>query len=251
MFSMRHGLCARTKFPPESKSAILAERLKSISMTTPIPDTPQAGSLEGDPSTPMPSKSRIQGSGEVANLIRSTNWSATPLGEIETWSETLLATVNILLLSPFSFAIYWGRGLTLLYNDAYRPFLGEKHPQALGATGPMVWRETWDVVGPSIQAALDEGAAMTAREAYIPILNDGKLQDRWWTYSFYPVYEGDGIAGVANPASEDTAAVLARKAALQERGQVLECSSRRQYSSHCYRVRIMSSPCRICFIGGW
>ncbi len=170
----------------------------------------------------MGSKSLIQGSGEMADLIRSKDWSVTALGAIETWSETFLATVNILLLSPFSFAIYWGAELTLLYNDAYRPFLGEKHPQSLGAIGPMVWSEAWDTLGPSIQAALDQGAATTAREAYIPILTDGKLQDRWWTYGFYPLYEGDGIAGVANLGSEDTAAVLARKATLQERTQVLE-----------------------------
>lgn len=158
----------------------------------------------------------------MADLIRSKDWSATPLGDIATWSETLLATVNILLLSPYSFAIYWGAELTLLYNDAYRPFLGEKHPQALGARGPMVWSEAWDTLGPPIQAALEQGAATTAREAYIPILTNGKLQDRWWTYGFYPLYEGEGIAGVANPGSEDTAAVLARKATLQERSQVLE-----------------------------
>lgn len=188
----------------------------------PLVEALKAKSIRGGRSTPMGAKSLLQGSGEMADLIRSKDWSVTALGAIETWSETFLATVNILLLSPFSFAIYWGPELTLFYNDAYRPFLGGKHPQALGATGPMVWSEAWDTLGPPIQAALDEGEAMTAREAYIPILTDGKLQDRWWTYSFYPLYEGGGIAGVANPGSEDTAAVLARKATLRERVQVLE-----------------------------
>jgi hypothetical protein len=72
---------------------------------------------------PAPLASRIQGSGQMAELIRSKDWSATPLGAMETWSETLCATVNILLLSPFSFSIYWGTELTLLYNDVYRQFL--------------------------------------------------------------------------------------------------------------------------------
>ncbi len=170
----------------------------------------------------MASRAKIQGSGEMAGLIRSRDWSVTALGAIETWSETFIATVNILLLSPFPFAIYWGPELTLLYNDAYRLFLGEKHPQALGATGPIVWSEAWDTLGPLLHAALHQGVATTAREDYIPILIDGKLQDRWWTYGLYPVYEGDEIAGVANPGSEDTAAVLARKATLHERAQLLE-----------------------------
>jgi len=66
---------------------------------------------------------KIHGTGEAARLIRSS------LGPIEGWSETLVASVNLMLLSPASFALYWGAEFTLLYNDAYNVFLGGKHDQ--------------------------------------------------------------------------------------------------------------------------
>ena len=40
--------------------------------------------------------------------------------------------------------VWWGRELVNLYNDAYRAFLGIKHPAALGKPAREVWAEIWD-----------------------------------------------------------------------------------------------------------
>ena len=40
--------------------------------------------------------------------------------------------VGIILSSRYGMFVWWGRQLINLYNDAYRPFLGKKHPDALG-----------------------------------------------------------------------------------------------------------------------
>ena len=157
-----------------------------------------------------PPTTRIHGTGEAAELIRSRDWGGTSLGPMTTWSETLFASVNLMLLSPTSFALYWGEDFTLLYNDAYTAFLGGKHPSALGSIGASVWEEAWPVIGPSIQSAMLHGTSQSSTESLIPILMDGKMQDRWWSYGFYPVYEQGRIAGVANPGCDNTPAVLAR-----------------------------------------
>ena len=151
---------------------------------------------------------RIKGSSEMADLIRSKDWSRTSLGGIETWSEVLVSVVNIMLHTPLSFALYWGEDMTLLYNDVYRAFLGEKHPRALGQHGPDVWHEAWETLGPAVRAAFQQGIITSSAEAYIPIQIGGTLQDRWWTYAFYPIYEQGLIAGVANPGTDDTPRVL-------------------------------------------
>ncbi len=39
---------------------------------------------------------------------------------------------------------------TLLYNDAYAPFLGARHPQALGLLFEGVWPEIWSDIGPLV-----------------------------------------------------------------------------------------------------
>ncbi|WP_392435916.1 hypothetical protein ACF3DV_30340 [Chlorogloeopsis fritschii PCC 9212] len=87
------------------------------------------------------------GDSEMAVLMRSHDWSKTPLGSVENWSQSLKIAVNICLNSRFPMVIWWGEELTLLYNDAWRPILGNKHPQALGKPGKEVWSEIWDIVG--------------------------------------------------------------------------------------------------------
>lgn len=156
-------------------------------------------------------RSPVQGSGDMADLIREYPWQNTPLGSISQWSETLLASVNAMLLSPFSFAIFWGKDHLVLYNDHYREFLGEKHPGALGSRGADVWKEAWSTIGEPIRTAFEEGGSTGARNAFIPILIDGHLEDRWWTYGFNPIFENGNIAGVANPGADDTATVIAEQ----------------------------------------
>ncbi|RXH56400.1 histidine kinase [Granulicella sibirica] len=144
-------------------------------------------------------------------MFREHVWSNTPLGRLEDWSETLVATVNMLLLSPFAFTVFWGQELTLLYNDSYRVFLGSKHPDSLGRPAREVWREAWPVIGATIEDALHHGARSDFKHMLIPIELDGVLQDRYWTLCFYPVYENGEIAGVAEIVFDSTSEVLAER----------------------------------------
>ena len=146
----------------------------------------------------------LMAQGEMADRVRAHDWSSTPLGPIESWSETLLATVDSLLNSPFPFAVFWGAEFLLLYNDAYRPFLSIKHPDALGRTGRATWKEAWHVIGPPIEAAYANGDSTNLQNVFIPIEIEGQLQDRYWTYCFYPVYEQGHIVGVADIGFDST-----------------------------------------------
>src|SRR3954468_21798967 len=81
------------------------------------------------------------GKSEVAVLCRNTDWSATSLGPPDTWSPALRTVVRTALESPFPINLWCGPELTLIYNDAYRAVLGDKHPAALGRSGLQVWAE--------------------------------------------------------------------------------------------------------------
>ena len=71
----------------------------------------------------------IIGSSEMAGRIREHDWSQTVLGPIEGWSETLLATTNLMLHSPFPTILSWGPEMVFLYNDAAISTLTVKHPE--------------------------------------------------------------------------------------------------------------------------
>jgi PAS domain-containing protein len=92
--------------------------------------------------------------GEMGARIRAFNWAGTPLGPLERWPQSLKITLRILLTSRQPMFVWWGDRLTHLYNDAYRPLLGHRHPQALGQPAPELWRELWHELGPRTAAAM-------------------------------------------------------------------------------------------------
>src|SRR6266576_4686496 len=95
--------------------------------------------------------------GGMGERIREFDWSKTPLGPIAHWPQSLRTVVNILLSSRYAMWMAWGPDLTMLYNDAYRPTLGIKHPWALGMGAREVWHEIWPDIGPRIQTVLETG----------------------------------------------------------------------------------------------
>jgi PAS domain S-box-containing protein len=138
----------------------------------------------------------INGDGVMANLIRAHDWSTTPLGPLAGWSETLIATVNMALHSPFPTIVAWGPEMVFLYNDAGIPTLAGKHPQALGGFYRDVFREAWDLVKDDLEACLLRGETPVRDNMYIPILLNGVMEEHYWSYSLIPVYENGRIAGL-------------------------------------------------------
>jgi PAS domain S-box-containing protein len=138
----------------------------------------------------------IAGHSEMAARIRAYNWSRTSLGPIEDWSETLLASVNLMLHSPFPTILSWGPEMVFLYNDAAISTLTAKHPHALGGLYCDVFREAWDLVSADLEACLYRGETAVRDNIFIPILLNGVLEDQYFSYSLIPVYENGRITGV-------------------------------------------------------
>ena len=90
------------------------------------------------------------GAGEMGDRVTAFDWSATPIGAMATWSNSLLTAVGICLRSRIPIVLWWGPELTVIYNDAYRSVAGNKHPRILGVSG----REAWGRSGtPSARAS--------------------------------------------------------------------------------------------------
>jgi len=60
----------------------------------------------------------LAGGGEMGRLIRSMDWSGTPLGPVESWPQSLRTTVNICLASDLPICVIWGPELVQIYNDS-------------------------------------------------------------------------------------------------------------------------------------
>ena len=150
----------------------------------------------------------IEGDGEMATRIRAYNWRKTSLGPIDSWSETLVATVNLMLHSPFPTILSWGPEMVFLYNDAGIPTLMGKHPGALGGLYHEVFHEAWDLVRNDLEACLLRGETPVRDNMFIPILLNGVVENHYWSYSLIPVYENGRIAGIYDAYRNTTEIVM-------------------------------------------
>jgi PAS domain S-box-containing protein len=149
------------------------------------------------------------GDSEMAGLMRSHDWSQTSLGAVETWPQSLRSTLSICLNSRFPIAIYWGPDCLLLYNDAWRPIVGDKHPWALGRPGREVWSEIWDDIGAELASVLATGEGTFHKDDLLSMHRFGYTEECFFEYTFNPIQgEGGVVEGVFNVVTETTYRVL-------------------------------------------
>jgi hypothetical protein len=118
-------------------------------------------------------------------LMRSHDWTRTPLGAPAGWPPALKAAIATCLSSRFPMVVWWGPDLLMLYNDAWQPILGEtKHPAGLGRPGKELWPETWPVVGAQFEAAL-QGTASWSEDLLLASDRHGFLEESYFTYSHF------------------------------------------------------------------
>ena len=141
----------------------------------------------------------LTGGGEMDARIRMFDWSKTPLGPIEQWSSTLRMMVSFLLANRFPLLLWWGPQYVSIYNDAYRPVLGMKHPKALGQPVSECWSEIWHILQPLIDTPFQGGPATWMDDISLEINRHGFVEETHFTIAYSPVPDEttqDGIGGV-------------------------------------------------------
>ena len=153
----------------------------------------------------------LAGGGEMGTMMRAHDWSTSPAGPLEGWPQSLRSVVGLMLANKHIMFVAWGPELAFLYNDAYRPVFGKKHPWALGRPFKEVWSEVWDEVEPLVNAALG-GEATWSENLHLILERNGYPEDCWFTFSYSPVRDEDGkVAGIFCAASETTDTVLTER----------------------------------------
>ncbi|GMU08239.1 ATP-binding protein [Corallococcus caeni] len=153
-----------------------------------------------------PSEERhFAGGGEMGELVRSMDWSRTPLGPPRDWPISLKTMAGVVLHNRFPMLMWWGPELIQIYNDAYRPVLGLKHPSSMGAPGEQVWQEIWDVVGPMARGVLHGGPATWSENLELFINSRGFVEETFHTFSYSPIPDEEGgVGGVLVTVRETT-----------------------------------------------
>ncbi len=172
---------------------------------------------------PLPDSADV---GEMAALVAAKNWSRTPLGSREQWPASLRLMVATILSSQFPMAVRWGADFLQIYNDGYRPILGEKHPDALGRPFREAWPETQPLMGALHDAILaGERGAFFSEDLPLHIRRRGdESEDAFFTLSYSPIPDDtapSGVGGVLVTAVETTTRVWVERA-MRELNETLE-----------------------------
>jgi signal transduction histidine kinase len=148
--------------------------------------------------------------GEMGKVILSMDWAKNPLGTIELWPQSLRTTVSLCLASNFPISLAWGPRHVQIYNDGYWPICGEKHPEAMGQDFRECWASAWPVIGEAFEAAL------TGKTSYLEnqrmfLDRNGYLEETFFTFSFSPIRDETGVAGLFHPVTETTNRMLSER----------------------------------------
>jgi len=154
----------------------------------------------------------FESGGAMGRMMAELDWSATPLGPIESWPQSLVSSISILLASKAQIVMFWGPDYLALYNDSYAPTIGDKHPAALGQPASKHWAELWETLEPLLAGVRESGEAFSGTDYPFSIDRRGFLEDVYFDISYDPVRVEDGsVGGVFCIVSETTPRVLSAR----------------------------------------
>ena len=172
----------------------------------------------------------------MGERIRAKDWSSTILGAPDKWPQSLKTTVSIILNSQFPMFVWWGAELITIYNDAYCPIAGEKHPDLLGKSGKEGWIEIWDDLGPLVESVF-AGKATWSEDQPLYMNRFGYVEETYFTFSYSPVRDESGkVAGLFCACIETTQQIMAGR--------------RIQESERNLRATILQSPVAMSILRG-
>ncbi len=157
-------------------------------------------------------------------MIQHGLWDDSILGPPSEWPACLTSAVDIMLPSHAQIVMFWGDQYVALYNDAYAPTIGLRHPRAFGRPAKENWSELWDNLQPLLDRILHGGETVSARDRPFYIERHGHPDTVYFDISYSPIKDETGtVRGVFSIVSETTERVRSQQtlAESEERLRVL------------------------------
>ena len=124
--------------------------------------------------------------GEMAQRIRTFDWSSTDLGPLDQWSTSLACTVQMMLASPVPMVMLWGRAGYMIYNDSYSVFAGGRHPYLLGTPVELGWPEVAEFNRHVVDTCL-AGGTLSFNNKELVLSRHGQPESAWLDLYYSPV----------------------------------------------------------------
>ncbi len=146
-------------------------------------------------------------------LLRGTEWTATPLGEFSSWPTEVRVLVETIMRSTFPMCLALGPSYTQVYNDGYNLIYGDKHPASFGAPAVESWPEIWPFLEPALVHVTTTHEPQEFTNYLLPLRRfKGELQECYFDFCYSPVVSADGsVLGILSIATETTLHAIAER----------------------------------------
>ena len=164
--------------------------------------------------------------GIMGARVRHHDWASTSLGPIATWPQSLKSLVNLVLAAPLPMNLLWGPELIQIYNDAYAPLMGLKHPAGLGQPAAECWQEVWEVAGP-LYVRVFAGETVVLENSQWILNRHGVPEAAWFDNYLTPVLDENGAVGGAHVIAFETTGRVKAAVERDQSEQALRASEQR------------------------
>lgn len=137
----------------------------------------------------------LQGVGEMGKIIEGYDWSTTPLGDFNSWPEPLKTMVNVILNTPYSMCIAWGKDSIQLYNDSFHSTLDlSKYTLDLGKSITNTSTENWHDLEASLKSVMS-GKSISQQIISLPVKRNNTLDNYNFEITYSPIRVASGEIG--------------------------------------------------------
>lgn len=149
----------------------------------------------------------------IARMFESGDWDASILGPASAWPDILRSAFAIMLKSHAQIVMFWGEQYVALYNDAYAPSIGLRHPKAFGRPAAENWSELWDDLEPLLRKVFETGETVSAKDRPFYIERHGHPENVYFDISYSAIEDDTGrVRGVFCIVNETTERVRSQQA---------------------------------------
>lgn len=145
-------------------------------------------------------------------FIRSIDWGATELGPPESWPPQLHRLVDFVLADPVPAAVMWGDNLTMIYNEGFVDFAGDKHPKLMGKSPSTEYAEVWGTFVGIIDRGRMTGMATRHKDVQLFLERNGFPEECYVTYTFVPILDMEkNVVAFYHTAMETTKQIVSAR----------------------------------------
>ena len=137
----------------------------------------------------------LAGGGDMGERMRVHDWPRSALGPAREWPQGLKVAARVLLCARQPMCILWGPTGTLLYNDACRAVLGDRHTAMFAQPAAAVWTDFWEAACHRVELALERGEGSSMEALRLVVDRGGSREEAHYNVTFNPLPGDSAAAG--------------------------------------------------------